>query len=42
MPYHEGRLPPVTLEWDRLVPLIGPANAALARFEGILHGVPKR
>lgn len=38
--YHDGRFPPVDLDWPRLLPLIGPANAAVARYEGILHGVP--
>lgn len=38
--YHEGRFPPDCLDWDRLVPLIGPASAAMARYEGVLHGVP--
>lgn len=38
--YHEGRFPPANLDWPRLLPLIGPANAAVARYEGILHGIP--
>jgi hypothetical protein len=38
--YHEGRFPPRDLDWPRLLPLIGPANAAVARFEGVLRGVP--
>jgi len=38
--YHAGRFPPVDLDWPRLLPLIGPANAAIARYEGVLHGVP--
>ncbi len=38
--YHQGHFPPQTLDWPRLLPLIGPANAAVARFEGVLHGVP--
>ena len=38
--YHEGGFPPRTLDWPRLVPLIGPANAAVARYEGVLHGIP--
>ena len=38
--YHQGRFPPATLDWPRLLPLIGPANAAIARYEGVLHGVP--
>jgi Fic family protein len=38
--YHQGRFPPPQLDWERLIPLIGPANAAVARYEGVLHGIP--
>lgn len=38
--YHLGRFPPENLDWQQLLPLIGPANAAVARYEGVLHGVP--
>lgn len=38
--YHEGRFPPPTLDWPQLLPLIGPANAAIARYAGLLHGIP--
>lgn len=38
--YHEGQFPPQQLDWQRLVPLIGPASAAVARYEGVLHGIP--
>jgi Fic family protein len=38
--YHWGQFPPNDLEWKRLLPLIGPANAAIARYEGVLRGVP--
>ena len=38
--YHEGRFPPGKLDWDRLIPLIGPANAALARYDGLLQAIP--
>ena len=38
--YHEGRFPPVTLDLAALFPLIGPANAAIARYEGVLAGIP--
>ncbi len=31
--YHAGRFPPRTLDWERLLPLIGPANAAIARYD---------
>ena len=38
--YHQGRFPPEALDWPQLLPLIGPANAAVARYEGVLHGIP--
>ena len=39
--YHEGRFPPdERLDWSRLVPLIGPAAAALARYDGLLSTIP--
>ena len=38
--YHEGQFPPKSLDWEGLVPLIGPANAAVARYDGILAAVP--
>jgi Fic family protein len=38
--YHDGQFPPRNLDWPRLLPLIGPANAAVARYDGLLHGVP--
>lgn len=38
--YHEGSFPPKHLDWVRLVPLLGRANAAVARFEGLLRAVP--
>ncbi len=38
--YHKGSFPPKQLDWERLVPLIGPANAALARYDGTLAAVP--
>lgn len=38
--YHEGRFPPAELDWPQLLPLIGPANAAVALYEGVLHGIP--
>ena len=39
--YHEGRFPPgERLEWGELVPLIGPASAAVARYDGMLSAVP--
>lgn len=38
--YDYGNFSPQALDWPRLLPLIGPANAAVARYEGVLHGVP--
>lgn len=38
--YHQGQFPPGALDWPQLLPLIGPANAAVARYEGVLHGIP--
>ena len=38
--YHEGGFPPDKLDWDRLVPCIGPANAAVARYDGMLAAIP--
>ncbi len=39
--YHEGRFPPeARLDWPTLVPLIGPAVAALARYDGVLAAIP--
>jgi Fic family protein len=38
--YHEGRFPPGALDWARLIPLIGPSAAALARYDGMLAAVP--
>lgn len=38
--YHQGSFPPHDLDLGRLLPLVGPANAAIARYEGVLAGVP--
>ncbi len=38
--YHVGKFPPVGLNLEVLFPLIGPANAAVARYEGVLAGIP--
>jgi Fic family protein len=38
--YHHGGFPPKNLDWSRLVPLLGPASAALARYDGVLEAVP--
>jgi Fic family protein len=38
--YHEGRFPPRDLDWLRLIPLLGPAAAAVARYDGLLGAIP--
>ena len=39
--YHTGRFPPEEhLDWPALIPFIGPAAAAVARYDGTLATVP--
>jgi hypothetical protein len=38
-PYIPDALPLKTIDWERHVSLIGKANAALARYDGILLGM---
>lgn len=38
-PYIPESLPPSALNWEALIPQIGPANAELARYDGILRGI---
>ncbi len=38
--YQEGNFPPALIEWERLIPLIGLANAAVARYDGALSAIP--
>ncbi|MCD4824053.1 MAG: Fic family protein [Phycisphaerae bacterium] len=38
--YHKEGFPPRDIDWARLVPLIGPASMALARYDGLLSAVP--
>ncbi len=38
--YHEGKFPPQNIEWPRLIPLLGPAAASLARYDGMLAAIP--
>ncbi len=38
--YHESGFPPKEINWERPIPLIGPASAALARYDGTLAAVP--
>lgn len=37
--YHTGCFPPKDIDWSQLIPLLGPASAALARFDGVLAGM---
>lgn len=38
--YHSGSFPPRDLDWSRLIPLLGPASAAIARYDGVLGAIP--
>ncbi len=38
--YHYDRFPPSNIDWARLIPLLGPASAALARYDGTLVAIP--
>ncbi len=38
--YHLGKFPPQQLDWSRLIPLLGPAAAALARYDAMLLAIP--
>jgi Fic family protein len=38
--YHLGGFPPTKTNWERLVPLIGQANAALAKYDGLVQAIP--
>jgi Fic family protein len=38
-PYHPQKLPIEDFDWASLIPLIGRANRALARFDGVLQGL---
>ncbi|WP_298200395.1 Fic family protein [Novosphingobium sp.] len=38
--YHHGRFPPRDLDLSALFQLVGPANASIARYEGVLSGIP--
>jgi Fic family protein len=38
--YHQGKFPSQNLDFLKLVPFIGPANAAIARYDGILAAIP--
>ena len=38
--YHRGAFPPTALDWNALIPLIGPTAAAVARYDGVLAAIP--
>lgn len=38
--YHVGGFPPKDLRWEVLIPHLGPAAAAIARYDGILGAIP--
>lgn len=38
--YHQGAFPPTALDWNALIPLIGPTSAAIARYDGVLAAIP--
>lgn len=38
--YHLGSFPPAELDWPQLIPLLGPASAAVARYDGTLAAIP--
>ncbi|HCP76930.1 MAG: cell filamentation protein Fic [Pusillimonas sp.] len=38
--YQLGDFPPAELDWPQLIPLLGPASAAVARYDGTLAAVP--
>jgi len=38
--FHVGKFPPERIVWERLIPLIGLASAALARYDGLLSAIP--
>ena len=37
--YHYDQFPPENIDWPKLIPFIGPANAALARYDGTLSAI---
>ena len=38
--YHTGHFPPENLDWQRLLPMIGPAHTAIAGYEVMMKGLP--
>lgn len=39
LPFAPSLLPEIDVHWESLIPFIGPANRALANFNGILYGL---
>ena len=39
-PYQPDKLPLENLDYRLLLPLVGSANAELARYDGLLQGIP--
>ncbi len=37
--YHRGAFPPSNMDWEKLIPFLGPASAALARYDGVLSAI---
>ncbi len=38
--YQAGAFPPQEMRWEELIPLLGPASAAVARYDGVLAAIP--
>lgn len=38
--YHYDQFPPAELQWEKLIPLLGPTRAAVAHYDGVLSAVP--
>lgn len=38
--YRLDAFPPKNIDWGRLIPLLGPAHAALARYDGLVSVIP--
>lgn len=38
-PYIPRKLPPQKINWKKIIPLIGQAHAAIARYDGLLQSL---
>lgn len=38
--YHSGQFPPNNINWTKLIPLLGPTAAAVARYDSMLRAIP--